>query len=126
MGWLVNLAILLIVGYFILGLSRGKIKNIQSGDVLPRYTAQRTKAEIEKESQEIIKRELSRNVRSYEWIRSERGYGFLHYYLRFTRNDQTLTTTAKSDIIQTLSENDLPRGLKLFLIYICNFFQIDL
>ena len=38
-------------------------------DILPRYTEQRSLTEIEKESQEIIKRELSRD-RSYEFIKS--------------------------------------------------------
>ena len=49
-----NLAILFVVGYFILGLTRER-KNNQSGDVLPRYTTERSKAEIEKESNEILK-----------------------------------------------------------------------
>ena len=122
MDWLVNLAILFVVGYFILGLTRER-KNDQAGDVLPRYTTRRNKAEIEKDSQEIIKRELSRTAPSYETIRSYRNpfTGFLHYYLRFTENDETLTTTAKSDIVKTLSENDLLRDLKLFLISIYSF-----
>ena len=114
MDWLVNLAILFVVGYFILGLTRER-KNNQSGDVLPRYTTQRNKAEIERESQEIIKRELARDAPSYETIRSYKNpyTGFLHYYLRFTKNDETLTTTAKSKVVKTLSKNDLQRDLKL-------------
>ena len=116
MDWLVNPAILFLVGYFILGLT-GKRKHSQRGDILPRYTTKRNKAEIEKESQEIIKRELKRDAPSYETVRSyeNSSTGFLNYYLQFTRNDEKLTTTAKSDIVQTLSENDLLRELKLFL-----------
>ena len=125
MSWLVNLAIILIVGYFILGLSRGKIKNNQNVDVLPRYTAQGTKAEIEKESTEIIKRELSRNVQSYERIRSEGWYGFLDYYLQCTKNDETLTTAAKPDIVKTLGENDLLGDLTLFLTVFCKLISDD-
>ena len=52
MDWLVNLAILFVVGYFILGLTRER-KNNQSGDVLPRCITRLSKAEIEKESKEI-------------------------------------------------------------------------
>ena len=107
-----NLAILFVVGYFILGLTRER-KNNQSGDVLPRYTEQRSLAEIEKESQEIIKRELNLNV-NFELVKSNRFTGFLHVYLYYTRNDETLTTTAKSEIVKTLSENDLLRDFKLF------------
>ena len=118
MDWLVNLAILFVVGYFILGLTRER-KNNQSGDILPRYTLRRTKAEIELESKETIKRELNLDAPSYETLRSyENPYtGFLHIYLRFTRNDETLTTNAKSDIVKTLSKNDLLRDLKLFLVH---------
>ena len=126
MGWLVNLAIIFIIGYFTLGLSRGKIKNNQSGDVLPRYTAQGTKAEVEKESREIIKRELSHiYAQSYERIRSEGRYGFLHYYLQCTENDETLTTAAKPDIVKTLGENDLLGDLTLFLIVFCKLISND-
>ena len=112
MDWLVNLAILFVVGYFIL-VSTRKRKYSQSGDVLPRYTEQRSLTDIEKESKELIKRELSRD-RSYEKIKSLGYTGFLHFYLRFTENEETLTTNAKSDIVKTLSENDLLRDLKLF------------
>ena len=117
MDWLVNVAILLVVGSFILVNTR-KRKYNQSGDVLPRYTTQRSLAVVEKESQEIIKRELSRDAPTYEWIRSKGGYGFLFDYLHYARNDETLTTTAKSDIVKTLSENDLLRDLKLLLIFV--------
>ena len=120
MDWLVNVAILLVVGSFILGLSQGKIKNNQSGDVLPRYTAQRSKAEIERESQEIIKKELKIGV-GFDLLKSKGYTGFLDFYLCLTRDDETLTTTAKSDIVQSLSENDLPRDLKSFIVYICSF-----
>ena len=112
MDWLVNLAILLVVGYFILGLTRER-KN--SGDVLPRYTTdsvrtERSKTDIEKESQEIIKRELSKDAPSYTTIRSYKNpyTGFLNYYLQKTGNDETLTTTAKLDIVEALCKNDLP------------------
>ena len=109
MDWLMNLAALFVVGYFILGLCQGKIKNNQNDDVLPRYTTQRNKAEIEKESREIIEKHLSRTPSNE--FRSKGFTGFLEYYLQYTRNDYTLTTTAKSDIVQTLSENDLLRDL---------------
>ena len=70
---------------------------------------QRSHAEIEKESQEIIKRELSLDASSYETIRSYRNpfTGFLHYYLHKTKIDKTLTTTAKFEIVEALSKNDL-------------------
>ena len=114
MDLLVNLAVLLVVGYFILGLF-GKIKK-RLNDVLPLYTTERSKAEIEKESQEIIKRELNDEYGDdFEEMKSMGYTGFLHYYLRFTSNDETLTTTAKSEIVKTLSENDLLRDLKLLL-----------
>ena len=116
MDWLLNLAILLVVGCFTLRLS-GKIKNNQMSHILPRYITQRDKAKTEKESQELIKREFSHEVPTYETLRSNEnpGFtGFLYYYLWYTRNDETLTTTAKSEIIKTLSENDLLRDLKLF------------
>ena len=106
MDWLVNLAIILVVGYFILGLTRER-KN--SDNVLPRYTTQRSNADIEKESHEIIKRELSKDAPSYKKIKLNGFTGFLHYYLKFTGNDETLTTTAKIDTVQTLSKNDLSR-----------------
>ena len=125
MDWLVNLAVLLVVGYFILVNTRKK-KQSQSDDILPRYRTQRSKAEVEKESQEIIKRQLSRDVPSYQTIRSYKTYekpfsGFLEYYLKYAKKDTTLTTNATSDNVQTLSENDLLRDLKLFLIYVCSF-----
>ena len=119
MDWLVNVAVLFVVGYFILGLTRER-KNNQSGDVLPRYTTRRSKAEVEKESQEIIKREFSRD-RSYEYVKSNGWTGFLDYYLCQTENEETLTTNAKTDVVQTLSKNDLLRDLKLFLISIYSF-----
>ena len=106
MDWLVNLAILLVIDYFILGLTRKRKNN---DDVLPRYTTQRSNADIEKESQEIIKRELSKDAPSYKKIKLNGFTGFLHYYLKFTGNDDTLTTTAKFDIVETLSKNDLSR-----------------
>ena len=111
MDWLVNLAILF-VGYFIL-VSTRKRKYSQSGDVLPRYTEQRSLTEIEKESQEIIRREFSLD-RSYEWIKSKGWTGFLHYYLCQTEIEETLTTTAKPEVVKSLSENDLLRDLELF------------
>ena len=116
MDWFVNLAVLLVVGYFILGLCQGKIKNNQSVDVLPRYTTQRNKAEIEKESREIIKRELDYDL-DFEWLKSNGYTGFINYYLYWTRNEETLTTAAKSDTVKTLIENDLLRDLKLFFIH---------
>ena len=135
MNWLVNLAILgaslaifcgfgailpyFVVCYFVLGLIRER-KNGQRGDVLPRYTTERSKAEIELESKEIIKRELSRD-RSYEFIKSKGWTGFLNYYLRFTRNDETLTTSAKSDFVKTLTKNDLLRDLEFFFIFVVFF-----
>ena len=119
MDWLVNLAVILVVGYCILGL-----KNNQSGEILPRYTSQRNRAQIERFSQKIIKRELSRDAPSYETIRSYENpfTGFLNYYLQHTKNDKTLTTTAKSDIVKTLGENDLLRDLKIFFVSSCNLF----
>ena len=55
-------------------------------DVSSNDNRQRTHAEIEKESQEIIKRELSLDASSYETIRSYRNpyTGFLNYYLSIT------------------------------------------
>ena len=118
MDWLVNLAILLVIGSFILGLT-GRIKNNERGNVLPQYTTQRSLAQIEKESQEILKRELNHsNVPSFDWIRSNGLSGFMYGYLKFTGNDETLTTTAKANIIKTLSENDLLQGLKLIKMFI--------
>ena len=107
MDWLVNLAILLVVGYFVLGLTR---KKNNSGDIFPKYTTQRSKTDIENESQEIIKRELSKDAPSYTTIRSYKNpyTGFLNYYLQKTGNDETLTTTAKLDIVEALCKNDLP------------------
>ena len=102
MDRLVSLAILLVSGYFILVKTRKRKCN------------QRSKAELEKESQEVIKKELSRDAPSYEWIRSMGGYGFLYDYLRYTANDELLTTTAKFDIVKTLSKNDLLWDLNLF------------
>ena len=108
-----NLAILFVVGYYVLGLS-GKRKYSQIGDVLPRYTRQRDKAEIEKESKEIIEKELNLD-HDFEKVQSHGATGFLYYYLYWTKNDETLTTTAKFEIVKTLSENDLPWDLELFL-----------
>ena len=139
MDWLVNLAILgasfailcdcgeilpyFVAGCFVFGLTRGR-KNSQRGDVSPRYTEQRSKAEIESDSQEIIKRELNRDAPSYEEIKSVGAIGFSFYYLCYTRNYETLTTTAKSDIVRTLSKNDLLRDLKLFLVYTPSFIKV--
>ena len=97
--------------YFVFGLT-WEGTNDQSGDVLPRYTKQRSLVEIEEESQEIIEHELSRDAPSYETIRSYEPpfSGFLHYYLKYTKNDETLTTTTKSDVVKTLGENDLLRS----------------
>ena len=117
-----NLAVLFVVGYFILELS-GKMKNSQSGDNLPRYTTQRSKAEIEQESREIIKRESSRDAPSNERIRSAGRYGLLDIYLLYTKNDETLTTTANSDSVQTLSENGLLWDSKLFWFIFVVLFQ---
>ena len=117
MDWLVNLAILLVVGYFIL-VNTLKRKHSQSGDVLPRYTTQRSKAEIEKESNEIINKELDvDDDDDFEWLKSNGYTGFINYYLYWTRNEETLTTAAKSDTVKTLIENDLLRDLKLFFIH---------
>ena len=125
MDWLVNLAILFVVGYFIFGLTRER-KSDQSGDVLPRYTEQRSLTDIEKESKELIKRELSHDGPSYETLRSyENPYtGFLQYYLRHTSNDEKLTTIAKSEIVKTLSVNDLLQDLKLLLIFFVVLFRL--
>ena len=113
---LVNLAILLVVGYFILVNTR-KRKYDQTGDVLPRYTTQRSKAEIEKESQGIIKLKLKDKFDDdFKKINSKGFTGFLDYYLQYTRNDETLTTTAESGIVKTLSENDLQGDLTLFSV----------
>ena len=105
MNWLVNLAILVVVGYYVLGLS-GKRKYSQIGDVLPRYTRQRTKAETVMESKELIKKELNFDV-DFEKVETYGVTGFLSYYLYWTKNDETLTTTAKFEMVKTLSENDL-------------------
>ena len=107
MDWLVNLAILFVVGYFILGLT-GKRKNNEGGDVLSR---KRNKAEIEKESQEIIKRELKFDA-GFEWLKSNGYTGFLELYLHESGNEENLTTKAKPDIVKTLSEKDLLRDSK--------------
>ena len=123
MDWLVYLVLRLVSCYFILVSLQGKKKNKQRSNVLPRYTKQRDKAEIEEESRKILKRELNldnKDVPSYEWMRSKGLKGFLLNYLHLTKNDETLTTTAKANIVKTLSKNDLLRDLKIFFVYFCN------
>ena len=83
----------------------------QQRDVLPRYTEQRSKAEIERESQEIIKRELELDA-GFELLTSNGYTGFLELYLQEVGNEENLTTKAKPDIVKTLSEKDLLRDLK--------------
>ena len=78
-------------------------------------STQRIQVDIEKKSQEIIKCELAKDAPSYEEIKSMGGTGFLHDYLRSTKNDETMTTISKFNIVQALSKNDLPWGLKLRL-----------
>ena len=119
MDWLLNIALVLAIGYFILMTRKRK----NTSDNLPRYTTKRSKVDVEKESQETIKCELSRHAPPYETIRSyENPYnGFLDYYLRNTKNDETMTTTAKLDIVQALSKNDLLWDLKLRFNYFKNF-----
>ena len=105
-------------------------KNSQSDDILPRYRTQQW-TRPEKESQDIIKSELGRyfvpsineNRPGVVCRKGCRVYtGFLEYYLIKTKNDKTLTTTAKFDVVQALSKNDLLWDSKLHLQYFCNLF----
>ena len=115
MDWLVYLVLRLVSCYFILVSLQGKKKNKQSSNVLSRYTKLR----------KILKRELNldnKDVPSYEWMRSKglKGITYLLNYLNLTKNDETLTTTAKANIVKTLSKNDLLRDLKIFFVYFYN------
>ena len=119
MDWWIQLSFL-VVGYLVLGLSGKKRQNPDSDSVLPIHVKKpRTHAEIEKESQEIVKRALSKQVPSYKEITSSEivhvrddssgnaYFGFMEYYLSFTTNEKELTSTADHDIMKTLAKNDL-------------------
>ena len=74
--------------------------------------------DIERESQEIIKNELAHYPPSYQELLSVLSLtklpysGFTDYYLHWTRNDYTMTTSAKLDDLLVLAANDLCWDLK--------------
>ena len=65
---------------------------------------------MEQEAQQLIKQHLSIDAPSYKELTSyERPfYGFMHYYLEHSINDQTMSTTADFDVTMKLATIDQP------------------
>ena len=65
---------------------------------------------LEQEAQQLIKQHLSKDAPSYQKLRSYKNpyYGFVEYYLQFSRNFQTMSTTADYDVTMKLASIDQP------------------
>ena len=63
---------------------------------------------MEQEAQQLIKQHLSRDAPSYQELVQRRFTGFMNYYLAYSTNDQTMSTTADYDVTMQLATIDQP------------------
>ena len=62
---------------------------------------------MEQRAQKIIKQNFSLNIPSYEEAKNKYGYnGFMEIYLRYSRNDQTMSTSADYNVMLELASID--------------------
>ena len=64
---------------------------------------------FEKEAQKLINQNLSKEAPSYQESIELGYYGFLHYFLRWSINEETMTTSADFDVVMKLAHIDQPR-----------------
>ena len=62
---------------------------------------------MEQWAQEIIDQELSTNASSYEEVKNKLGYtGFMEVYLQYSKNNQTMSSTADYNVMLELASID--------------------
>ena len=72
---------------------------------------------MERRAQEIIKQYLSIDAPSYEDVKNKHGYtGYMEVYLRNSRNDQTMSSTADYNVMLELASIDQFRDHNTILI----------
>ena len=64
---------------------------------------------FEKQAQKLIKQHLSKDAPSYQESIQLGYYGFLHYFLQFSINEETMTTSADFDVVMKLAHIDQQR-----------------
>ena len=66
----------------------------------------------EKKALDLIKKHVGRDVFDYQFVRSCSYYGFMDYYLTWSKNDEKMTTSADFDVTMTLAKYDQSRDNK--------------
>ena len=61
---------------------------------------------MEQRAQEIIKQHLSKNAPSYEEVKSVGFTGYMDVYLRYSGNDQTMSSAAEYNVMLELASID--------------------
>ena len=116
MDWLINpLNISIAIGLFTLALwlksknndevssGKNKKRNYESNE----KEKKNEMATLERRAQQIIKQHLSRNAPSYEEVKNKHDYtGFTEAYLRHSKNNQTMSTTADYNVMLKLASVD--------------------
>ena len=99
MDWLINpLTISIVIGLFTFALWLKRKKNDEVSSEM---------ATLEQRAQQIIKQHLSLDAPSYEEVKNKIGYtGFMHCYLQFTKNNQTMSSTADYNVMLELASID--------------------
>ena len=81
----------------------------------------------EKQAKELIKKHLGRDAPSHQELTSYVNifYGFMHYYLLHSKNQEKMTTSADYNITVTLARYDQPRDNKKTVYFTFNNFMSD-
>ena len=62
---------------------------------------------MEQRAQQIIEQHFSFDVPSYKEVKNEHGYtGFMDIYLRYSKNDQSMSTSADYNVMLELASID--------------------
>ena len=71
---------------------------------------------IEQQAQQIIRQSTSLDAPSYQQLIQEGFYGYMHFYLIKSRNDETMSTTADFDVTMQLAQIDQFRESRIILV----------
>ena len=70
---------------------------------------------MEQQAQQLIKQHLSKVAPSYRELTSSESQftGFMNYYLKHSRNDETMSTSADYFVMMRLAQIDQLRDFKI-------------
>ena len=72
-------------------------------------------ATMEQRAKKIIKQHFLMDVPSYEEVKNDGYTGFMHIYLRYSTNDQTMSTSANYNVMLELASIDQLRNQNTIL-----------